>query len=384
MSTHRRPWRGLPQLFAAVALTVVATLGGTAPAANAVTGNLVANGDFSASGTGWNLDPNGGVETCCAAPPVGYPNAFAHPNGAGGFIGTWQAITSTPPGTYTLSGRIRTSGGVQQAWIQADNGDFNGRWCQTPATNVTGWTSFTCTFSFTSGTIHVALAAANTAAAAWGWIAYDDISLVSTGVIGATSYDLAAYMMRTDGLNGQTYQFSSGETMQIQYDAGSGRYYQVKNANWEEMSYNSSYIVRYRDSSLDDDEWYGLYTGTTLGSNWAPRTMTVGQTFDRNPMVRFYYKSGCGVSRTAGQQGTQIRLITQYPSLNINGYTISDVILLRGLIGGAAWEDFYYARGLGLVRFVAYDPPGSGTVVMNNAYSGSGGAQPTRLTLCNP
>ncbi|HCT81065.1 MAG TPA: hypothetical protein DGT23_31760 [Micromonosporaceae bacterium] len=250
-------------------------------------------------------------------------------------------------------------------------------------TNTTSWQQFTCTFTVGAGqVVHVALAASNAPATAWGWISFDDISLTTGGTGGP--YDLAEYMMRTNGTNGPVYQFSTGETMQIQ--SGNGRYFQVKNTNWEEMAFTSTRIMRYRDTSPSANEWYGLYTGTTLGSEWAPRTMNVGQTFPRNPTVRFYYQAApCASSRPTYSQQSTIKLEARYTSLNVGGYTLGPVIWLRSYLGSARWEDYYYAKDIGLVRFVAYDPYAAGQPqIFESHYTGSGGTQQTRRTICTP
>ncbi len=125
------------RLALALAVVLAAGAGPFAVVAPAAAAEHITNGNFSSGAAGWNWDGLSGVETCCAAPPLGYPNAYAHPNGAGGYIAGWQDIPGAPAATYTLSGRIRTSGGPQQAWIQADWGTFEGRYCLTPATNTT-------------------------------------------------------------------------------------------------------------------------------------------------------------------------------------------------------------------------------------------------------
>src|SRR5262245_22131347 len=71
------------------------------------------NGTFAANNAGWNWPgaPTMWYESCCANPPGGYPNAYAHPNGQGtgtslgAYLVTWQNIANAPSGSYTLSGR---------------------------------------------------------------------------------------------------------------------------------------------------------------------------------------------------------------------------------------------------------------------------------------
>jgi hypothetical protein len=383
-----RSVRALVYPVIAALIASAATVVGGAAAVAADT-NILLNGTFGAPGNpnpaSWSWHALTMPENCCDNPSA--PHARSWPNGAGGKISIKQDISNAPSGNYTLRGRIRTSGGVQQAWLRASSGG-DGRYCETGKTNTTIWTTFSCTFTLSAaGPLRVVLLSANPAAAAGGWINYDDIALIHHSTGQPTTFDLAQYVVRTSANNGPVYQFNTQETMQVQYDSGTGRYYQTKNANWEEFSFTSSYMRRYRDISLSEQEWYGLYENGTLGSNWAPRNMSIGQTFNRNPEVRFYWKNSCTASRPWGHHPTTIKLEAHYPTLNINGYTLNDVILLIGYDGHnttSRWEDFYYARGIGLVRFVAYNPPGSNIVGFEGQYNGPGGTAPSRGQVCTP
>lgn len=378
---------------------VAATLGlpdviATAPAASAATGELMTNGNFSANTTGWNWPGQMGTETCCANPPGGYPNAYAHPNGAGtgtglsAYLVAWQNIANAPSGTYTLSGRINSSGGTQSVWIQADSGVFENRWCQSSPSNTAAWITVSCSFNYTAGSVlHVAMVALNTAPTAWGWVAFDDISLTGSGGGGTDTapYDLATYLTRTDGGTGPAYTTTTGETMQIQYNSGLGRYYQVKNSQWEEIGWNGSYIVRYRDTSPGNNQWYGLYSngGATLGDNWIQRFVSVGTNMTRNPTVKFYSKSGCPLVNSFSQT-SRIVVLNFYPTWTSGaGPTLNNVIRLQsqtpnGSGGWTPWEDYYYAKGVGLVKF--YDN-GSG---FEGHFTGFTNTTLTRENICTP
>lgn len=399
----RRTRRVLVCLLAAVALTAsltVITVATRPVAARADTGELVTNGTFSAGTSGgWFFPSQGGTEGCCAAPPSGYPNAYAHPDGTGtgtslaANIVTWQNIVSPPAGSYVLSGKIRTSGGVQSAWVQADNGVFDTRYCRTTPTNATAWTSFQCSFTLSAGaTVHVAMVASNLPATAWGWISFDDISLIGSGGgsgIDTAPYDLANYIIRTDGGNGPVFASTTGETMQIQYSAG--RYYQVKNAQWEEISADASYIYRYRDTSPGGNNWYGLYSngGATLGDIWMARYVSPGYSRDRTPTVKTYSKSGCGLV-SSGAQTSRIVFVTFFSSWNNGGsITLTNVVQLQSQLNvngvWTRWEDYFYGKGYGLVKFIAYNPYGAGAPQTFEGHITSlGGTSPTRETICNP
>src|SRR4051812_29109819 len=142
-ATPRPRWRaGIATALVAVLAVACAVVAGPTPAVQAATGELVVDGTFSAPIANiWFFPSQGGVENCCAAPPGSYPNAFLHPDGLGsgtslnGYVAGWTNIANPPAGSYTLSGKIRTSGGVQQASIQADNGVFDNRYCRITPTN---------------------------------------------------------------------------------------------------------------------------------------------------------------------------------------------------------------------------------------------------------
>lgn len=374
--------------LATVALAAVALLGAGAAGAQ----NLVPNGNFSQGTAHWHWHGLSGVENCCAGgfPAGAYPEAYAHPNGAGGsglggYIVPWVNIPGPASGSYRLSGYVRTSGGAQQAWIQADNGIFENRYCKTATTNVTGWTHFFCDFNFSGGTLHVALVASNAPATAWGWVVWDSISLVRTG--GDTYYDLALYMGRTSG-NGPIYTFTSGEKMQVQsatLPTGMAGFYQVKNSQWEEIGYDASYIYRLRDTSPGGGQFYALYRGCpgacTLGSRWVWRFMRVGDTFWRGDnQVRFFDKSSCTMTADF-PQASGIKLVAHYPSININGHNLGDVVHLVSYHDGNytnPWEEYYYARGIGLVK---WRDVASGLTFQ---YNGPASGAPSRESVCLP
>jgi hypothetical protein len=378
---------------AAVLLAIQAT-----PAA-AVTGQLVSNGTFSSGTAGWNIPSAGGVETCCAAPTNGYPNAFFHPNGAGsgtglnGYLVTWQNIAGAPSGSYTLTGRLRTSGPPQSAILQADSGTFEAPYCRTAGTGATGWAQVTCTFNYTAGAIlHVAFGTSNLPATNGGWVAFDDISLIGSGGGGTgetAPYDLARYVIRADGTNGPVYHDSKNENLQLQ--ASGGRYYQAKNQHWEEIWADATSIYRYRDTS-DANTWYGLYNSAgAQGDVWIARFVSPGYTLTRTPTIRVYNKAGCTAAPGWGTDSSQISF-TRYLQTwtSPGGITLNNVIELQSKHvsnTGALnlWEDYYYGEGYGLVAFYAYDYNAPGSAPNFQGWIDSTtGTTPVRESVCTP
>ncbi|HET8843753.1 MAG TPA: hypothetical protein VFN35_19980, partial [Ktedonobacteraceae bacterium] len=299
--------------------------------------NLVTNGDFTTGLSSWNWSagmPIAGTETACtcgAGGPISHlPQAYAHPTGSGGLIYAWQNIPNVQAGQYILIGWINTSGGTQTAVIQADDGT-GAAYCVTAQTHTTIWKQFFCSFNLPSPkTIHVALLADNSGPTAGGWVNWDDISL---SVSSASGYDLLPYIGRTSG-NGNAYVFASSEvdivTASTNVMGVNPGFYQLKvpsvsapgTNTWEELSYDSSYIYRVRDTSPTATEWYedlsSCPSACTPGSKWVPRTMTAGQSFFHSDnTIKFYFKTSCTPSRLAYQESNGIRMMGAYQHFTI-------------------------------------------------------------------
>lgn len=386
-----RAWR----LMAVLAVGVLPLL----HAQPAGAAEYVTNGTFSSGLTAWNMPTGGGAagtETCCANPPGGAPNAFFHPNGLGTGTGltanlvSWQNITGAPSGTYTLSAKVRGSGGVQQSFVQADNGLFDSTYCRSTPTNTGAWITVSCQFNYTAGnTLHVAIATSNLPATNGGWIAFDDVSLAGGGGGGETApYDLATYVIRADGANSIPHHMNTGENNQLQYSGG--RYYQAKNAHWEEIWADASSIYRFRDTS-DPNTFYGLYTaGGAQGDRWIARYVSPGYSLVRSPAIRVYNKSNCTAAPGWGTDPSRIAFMQYFASwTSPSGVTLQNVIWLQSQhqFNGVynRWEDYYYAKGLGLVAFYGYNyqAPGSGPTFQGWIDSTSA-STPVRETVCTP
>ncbi len=112
-----------------------------------------------------------------------------------------------------------------------------------------------------------------------------------------------------------------------------------------------------------------------------PRYMKVGDTYWRGDnTVKFYNKSGC--AKVADySENTGIKLEAVYPSLPIGSNTLNDVAKLTVYFDSnytQPWEDYYYAKGVGLVKWQ------DRTSGAEFHFTGYGGSQPTRESICNP
>jgi len=164
----------------------------------------------------------------------------------------------------------------------------------------------------------------------------------------------------TDG--SQTWQ----QKMQVQYHGG--KYYQVKDTDWEEFWVAGGFIYRGRDTSDYASAWYALSENNKIGSPWAPTHMGLNDMYGpRRPyIVHFESEDTCNPINS-GVQETSVRLAAYWPKyetvpLGDTGQTMTiidssgegaEVIRLDVYkADGHLWEQSFYARGWGLVGFV--------------------------------
>lgn len=151
-------------------------------------------------------------------------------------------------------------------------------------------------------------------------------------------------------------------------------FYQVKNENFEEMSWgmlpgwDRPYIIRMRDSSdYAENTFYSQFsncedprsTSCMLGAQWAPRYMGMYEEYERiNTYVRVSDRLDCHFV-TQYRAVTKIKLEDWFPVKTINGYDLQDVIYLQSYRREppdtgpyVPWEQYYYQRNVGLVQFI--------------------------------
>lgn len=158
--------------------------------------------------------------------------------------------------------------------------------------------------------------------------------------------DLAAFFFPSAGNYGdivilQNNWGQGDERQQLQRDGNVS--YVTKNAEWEKRLITPSYIDLVKDTSRGGGEFY------TVEGHWLPRYMTPGKAFARVETVTVYTFSCQLVSRYT--QPSDIVFAEHYNSLTINGITVRDVGRFLWKLNGATEEEYYYARGLGLVEW---------------------------------
>jgi hypothetical protein len=128
-----------------------------------------------------------------------------------------------------------------------------------------------------------------------------------------------------------------------------GRWYQVKNQQWEELWDDGVYIWRGLDTSPGDGRYYRVISpDNPHGAPWVWSAMAVGDRCTTQKRVQFYDKETC--KPLAANSGTVTDTITLVEHIDNwrspHGYIIPDVIVLRWEQGG---ESYFYGRGYGLV-----------------------------------
>jgi hypothetical protein len=172
----------------------------------------------------------------------------------------------------------------------------------------------------------------------------------------ATGLDMAKYFLPASGNYGQLFMLKNNwgagdERCQLQAD-GTSVSYVTKNQQYEKRTIDSSFISLKLDTSPGNGEYY------TVTGNWLPRRMSPGQVFTRTETITFRYKANCQPvpTKPTYTSTTNITLDKHHttwtcPESNI---TIQDVVELSWFSGGRVDERYWFAAGLGLVRWEKY------------------------------
>jgi hypothetical protein len=166
-------------------------------------------------------------------------------------------------------------------------------------------------------------------------------------------YDMVPLMMG----DGRLYevQHSSGSQARHQTQIEGQVFFHTKGneilAEWEELWYDNTYIYRGTDTSPGGGLYYTLRDPGLYGSAWAPRYWSIGQLFERNPLVTFYQKTDCAVT-LQGYHRSWLKFEAFYTRFAFDsGLEVDQVVQLAWLLepAGSPVERYYYARNYGLV-----------------------------------
>lgn len=176
------------------------------------------------------------------------------------------------------------------------------------------------------------------------------------------TFDMANFIVGSGGLY-EVWQYIASQNRESQArhqtQFKGQRFYHTKGnelyAEWEELWLDADYVYRGTDTSPGSGLYYTLRDAGQYGSKWSPRHWNVGDIFERNPMVTFYYKSNCAVNANFPQR-TWLKFVAYYPQFTFDAggpddITVYEVIELAWLLvkDGQPEERYFYARDFGLV-----------------------------------
>lgn len=174
----------------------------------------------------------------------------------------------------------------------------------------------------------------------------------------SSAIDLLPYL-RGDGRMYEV-RHSNGSTETFQSQIGeNGRFYQVKNSQWEEFVADDQFIWRGVDISPGPAPSYAERPGAMRyyiqyeygdhKARWCKRRMEIGETFaGGGHRVQFYYKDSCKTSEAnSGPATNVVTLAAHHDQATWHGITISDVVELKTNTGETMW----YGRNFGLVAW---------------------------------
>jgi len=169
---------------------------------------------------------------------------------------------------------------------------------------------------------------------------------------GAPEFDLLSYL-KGDGRAYMVQHPSGAQEKFRTVERPAHRWLQLKNSQWEEFWYSDEYIFRGRDTSPGEGQYYRQFEDGNEGARWAPRRMTVGQSWT-SPVqhtVQTYDKATCRPvdHHRNGRAINSLRLQARHERMTWNGITVEDVIELITHTG----ERMYFARGYGLVAWAS-------------------------------
>ncbi len=170
-----------------------------------------------------------------------------------------------------------------------------------------------------------------------------------------TGLDMRNYFMPKSGNYGQLFMLKNNwgagdERCQLQ--SNNNISFVTKNQAYEQRVIDNSYIDLKMDTSPGNGEYY------TATGHWLPRYMSPSQVFTRSETITFRHKLNCQPvpSKPTYTATTTITFDKHHtdwtcPESNI---ALQDVIELSWFAGGRVDERYWFANGLGLVRWEKY------------------------------
>jgi hypothetical protein len=99
---------------------------------------------------------------------------------------------------------------------------------------------------------------------------------------------------------------------------------------------------------MDDSPGDGKYYTVNSPTGWIPGQWRVGETFARQEVATFYYKSSCQPTGEVNNWSNQMLFKAFYPEwTSPHGLKLTNVAHLQWLVNGTVEEDYYLAPGLG-------------------------------------
>lgn len=166
--------------------------------------------------------------------------------------------------------------------------------------------------------------------------------------------DMTEYLWGDDRVHVLAYQIGGRQGHQrLTTVARNGRFYQVKDSEFEELWADATAVYRGADTSPGEGKYYvPRRDALTYGAAWCPRFWQVGAVFERNALVTFYYKADCAKAAAPkeGYHRTWLRLAARHATwTSAGGVTLRDVVELHWLTerDGPPAETYFYARRTG-------------------------------------
>jgi len=158
-------------------------------------------------------------------------------------------------------------------------------------------------------------------------------------------------------------QHSNGTTEDIQHQIAGGEVFIVKNAQYERLRVTGQYIERREDTSHGGGVYYTLDDGYGW-SRWCPKSWKPGDSFMRQPTVRYYRKDNrkdnCLLMSESPNVVSWLRFVQHYPSwtspssnASPGGITLSNVahMVFSWSNNGPPIEQYWFAKNIGLVQW---------------------------------